>query len=264
MGVRLFLSPHLDDAILSCGGVMHRLSGQGERVIIVTVMAGEPRGIEVDSPVLQAIRSQWNDGENVFAARRTEDAQAAQQVGAQIYHLAFTECAFRGTICGTGEWIALYPQYDSPFGEIDEADDARIGLLQTRLPFEAVTAIYAPLCVDDHVDHRLVRDWALVLTGSQDAPALRFYEEFPHSRSKAALQRVHNFYERQLPALTMEQAVIPLSEDDVAAKLRAMGCYRSHLNVLWNDAAEMERICRENMLTVGNGVPAERYWRVVR
>lgn len=264
MGVRLFLSPHLDDAILSCGGVMHRLSEQGERVIILTVMAGEPQDTEVDSPVLRSIRSQWNDGENVFAARRTEDAQAAQQLGAQVYHLAFAECAFRGATCGTGERIALYPQYDSPFGEINEADDARIGLLQTLLPFEGITAIYAPLCVDDHVDHRLVRDWGLVLTGSHDAPALRFYEEFPHSRSKAALQRVQNFYHRQLPALVMEQAVIALSEDDVAAKLRAMRCYHSHLQVLWNDAAEMDNISREYMRVVGNGAPAERYWRVIR
>ena len=254
----------MDDAILSCGGVMHRLSEQGERVIIVTAMAGEPQGTEVDSPVLQAIRAQWKDGENIFAARRTEDAQAAQQLGAQIYHLAFTECAFRSTMCGTGDWISLYPQYDSPFQEINEADDARITLLQTRLPFEAVTVIYAPMCVDDHVDHRLVRDWALVLTGSQDAPALRFYEEFPHSRSKAALQRTQNFYRRQLPALTMEQALVTLNEDDVAAKLRAMHCYHSHLNVVWNDAAEMDRITREYMLTLGNGMPAERYWRVVR
>jgi hypothetical protein len=220
--------------------------------------------VQVESPVLQAIRAKWKDGENVFGARRTEDAQAAQQLGAQVYHLAYTECAFRATMCGTGDWIALYPQYDSPFGEINDADDARVSLLNTRLPFEDVTAIYAPLCVDDHVDHRLVRDWALVLTGSQDAPALRFYEEFPHARSKAALQRVQNFYQRQLPALTMEPAVIPLDEGDVAAKLRAMRCYRSHLNVLWNDAAELDRISREYMVTVGGGLPAERYWRVVR
>lgn len=263
MAVRLFLSPHLDDAILSCGGVMHRLSGQGERVIVVTVMAGEPPGEQFDSPVLRSIRSPWKDSENVFTTRRSEDAQAAQQLGAQVYHLAFTECAFRGAICGTGERVALYPQYDSPFLEINEADDARVSLLNMRLPFEDVTAIYAPLCVDDHVDHRLVRDWALVLTGSQDAPALRFYEEFPHSRSKAALQRAHNFYQRQLPALTMEQAVIPLDEGDVEAKLQAMRCYRSHLNVLWNDVAELDRISREYMLAVGGGTPAERYWRVV-
>ena len=264
MSVHLFLSPHLDDAILSCGGVIHRLSGSGERVIVVTAMAGEPQGVEIDSPVLQAIRAQWKDAENVFATRRAEDAQAAQQLGAQIYHLALTECAFRATMCGVGDWIALYPQYDSPFEAINEADEARLTLLQTRLPFEAIAAIYAPLCVDDHVDHRLVRDWALVLTGSQDAPALIFYEEFPHARNKTALQRAQNFYHKQLPALAMEREMMALDEENLTAKLRAMRCYRSHLNVLWTDAAEMDTITREYMLLLGSGTPAERYWRVVR
>ncbi len=264
MSIHLFLSPHLDDAVLSCGGLIHRLCGKGERVIVVTAMAGDPQHEQIDSPVLQAVRAKWEDSRSPFAARRAEDAQAAQQLGAQVYHLALTECAFRGAECGSGDWIALYPQYDSPFQPVNEADEARLTLFQTRLPFESITTIYAPLGVDDHVDHRLVRDRALVLTGSQDAPRLVFYEEFPYARSKAALQRVQTFYRRQLPALALEEQVKMLADEDLAAKLRALHCYRSHLNVLWTDAAEMDTITRDYMLLVGSGQPAERYWRVLR
>ncbi|MEP7291761.1 MAG: PIG-L family deacetylase [Chloroflexota bacterium] len=264
MGVHLFLSPHLDDAILSCGGVIHRLGRNGERTIIVTAMAGDPQDAPIDSPVLQAIRAQWDEAVNPIATRRAEDAQAAHELNAQIYHLALTECAFRATLCGVGEWIALYPQYDSPFQAINEADDARLVLLETHLPFDGITRIYAPLCVDDHVDHRLVRDWALVLTGSLDAPQLVFYEEFPQARTKGSLQRAQDFYRKQMPALVMEREIALLDEDDLAAKLRAMRCYRSHLNVLWNDLAEMDTITRELMQSIGNGAPAERYWRVLR
>ena len=258
MGLHLFLSPHLDDAVLSCGGLIHRLARTGERVIVVTAMAGEPPTTLPDSPALQAKR--WPGGD----ARRSEDALAAQAVRAQVYHLALAESVFRQTICGAGDWIALYPTLDSLFDGIDEADDARVTLFETRLPFPEVIMIYAPLCVDEHVDHRLVRDWALVLTGSQDAPPLKFYEEYPQARSKAALQRALAFYRRELPALTLASEVITLDPADLAAKLRAMGCYRSHLHILWHDLAEMEQVTREHLLAVGDGTPAERFWRVVR
>lgn len=232
-------------------------------MIIVTAMAGEPPDALPNTPVLQAIREQWQRGENTFQARRAEDAQAAHSLSAQVYHLALLESAFRQTLCGAGDWIALYPDHDSPF-VINEADDARPILFETRLPFAGVVTIYAPFGMDNHVDHQLVRDWALVLTGAADAPALRFYEEYPLARSRANIQRAQAFYRQSLPTLTLESDLVVLNNDNVAAKLRAISCYRSHLHVLWSDAAEMVRLAREYMTLIGDGAPAERYWRAVR
>ena len=62
--------------------------------------------------------------------------------------------------------------------------------------------------------------------------------------------------------------LMTLVEDNLAAKLRAMHCYRSHLHVLWNNEAELDEITRSYMQTIGapigEGALAERYWRVVR
>jgi len=266
MGITLFLSPHLDDAVLSCGGVMHRLAQSGERVVIVTVMAGEPQEPLLDTPALQMLRPRWNKGEATIPVRRAEDAQAARQLQAQVYHMGLTESAFRTTLCGAGDWIALYPDDASSFQGINQADDARVLLFGTNLPFPLsdITTIYAPLGVDQHVDHQLVRDWALILTGSLTSPELKFYEEYPSARSKMALQQAQTFYRRQLPALNIESEIAALSSENLDARLRAMRCYRSHLNSLWNDPAEMERLTRDYVLLVGEGTPAERYWRVVR
>lgn len=264
MGVHLFLSPHLDDAVLSCGGVMCQLVRSGERVIIVTAMAGEPSEPLPESPVARMIRVRWRSGDYPFRARRADDAAAAQQLRAQVYHLPLTEAAFRGTLSGDGDWIALYPDYASPFGTIHDGDDARLFLFQTRLPFTEVAAIYAPLGADEHVDHRLTRDWALVLTGAKDAPALRFYEEFPQARRSEAIPQAMAYYDSQFPALRLEAEVFPLDDADCAAKLQAMSRYQSHLHVLWNDWLEMERLSRDYMLSIGDGTPAERLWRVVR
>ncbi|MGH2521295.1 MAG: PIG-L deacetylase family protein, partial [Anaerolineales bacterium] len=37
----LYLSPHFDDAALSCGGTIHQQTRQGERAVVVTVCAGD-------------------------------------------------------------------------------------------------------------------------------------------------------------------------------------------------------------------------------
>ncbi len=257
MGIHLFLSPHLDDAILSCGGAIHRLAQAGERVIIVTAMAGDPLDPLPNSPLLQAINAQG--GFNA-AVRRAESAQAAQEVHAQVYDLALTESAFRTTYCGAGDLIALYPTLESALAGVNEADDARISLFDLRLPFDEVETIYAPLCVDEHVDHQLVRDWALILTGSTDAPKLAFYEEYPQARNQRAVGRAQAFYRHHLPALTLESALIPLSDADLNARLRAMRCFRS----LPYNLAEMEQLTRDYLFTLGDGTPAERFWRAVR
>ncbi len=195
--------------------------------------------------------------------RRLEDAQAARALGAQVYHLALTECAFRTTVCGAGDVIALYPDHDSPFAGVREGDDAPLTLFEIKLPFAEVNAIYAPLGVDNHVDHGLTRDWALVLTGP-GMPPLSFYEEYPYARNRAMLKRARDYYRQALPALTMTEEVVRLSANDLAAKLRALRCYRSHLQVLWNDTNEMEESIRDYMMRMGDGTPAERCWRVVR
>jgi LmbE family N-acetylglucosaminyl deacetylase len=262
MGVYLFLSPHLDDAVLSCGGLIHSLAQSGERVVIVTAMAGEPQSPLPDSTLLRAVKAHFQD--HPVKLRRAEDAQAAHCLGAQVYHLPVPESAFRTTRCGAGDWIPLYPNLDSPFKGFNSADDARVFLFETRPPFPEIAAIYAPMCVDVHIDHQLVRDWALILTGSKDAPVLKFYEEYPHARSREAVQKAHAAYRSQKPPLTLNIEVMPLTAENLAAKLKAMGCYRSHFHVLWNDQAEMEKLAREYMVLIGEGTPAERFWRVVR
>ena len=38
----VYLSPHLDDAVLSCGGLIHRQVVAGQRPLVVTIFAGTP------------------------------------------------------------------------------------------------------------------------------------------------------------------------------------------------------------------------------
>ncbi|WP_366972639.1 PIG-L family deacetylase, partial [Thermoflexus sp.] len=43
MGTLWVLSPHPDDAVLSCGGTLYRTARAGIPVRVITVFAGDPR-----------------------------------------------------------------------------------------------------------------------------------------------------------------------------------------------------------------------------
>lgn len=263
MPVHLFLSPHLDDAVLSCGGTIHQLAQRGEQVVILTVMAGEPPDNLPNTPSLQAVQARWGTGHHLVGARRAEDIRAARRLGAKVVHLTLLECLFRTARSGDGSRAALYPKEDSPFREYEKADEAQVLLLESQSCVrEGVVTIYAPLCVDHHIDHRLVRDWALVLTGAKSAPALKFYEEYPSIRNKMALNRVMLFYKQQMPALSFTRESVPLQEANVTAKIQALRSYESHLQVLWQSLDAMERSVRDYLLICGEGRPAEQYWAV--
>lgn len=263
MGVHLFLSPHLDDAVLSCGGSIHQLTQRGEQVVILTVMAGDPPDTLPDTSLLRAVQARWGAGQQHVSARRREDVDAARQLGAKVVHLPLLECLFRTARSGDGSRTALYPHEESAFGDYDTADEVRGLLLESQSCVrDGVVTIYAPLCVDHHVDHRLVRDWALVLTGAKNAPMLKFYEEFPSIQNKIALNRVMHFYRQELPALSLLREHIMLSTEDVEAKIRAVRAYESHLQVLWQSIDAMEKSVRAYLLFCGEGRPAEQFWAV--
>lgn len=269
MAVHVFLSPHFDNAALSCGGLMHRLVRQGERVIIVTVMGGEPFTDSPENGEVPESGIDWYEARQRMSRRRQEDMIATRSLGAVFVHLPIVECCYRTAMFGDGTWTLLYPTEASYQGECNKADEARVLLLETPpITHESVAAVYAPLCIEGNVDHRLTRDWGLVLTGANKAPRLKFYEEFPAIQHKMALQRALDYYRRETPALTLTLELFPLSDEDVAAKMQALHCYAADLSADWQDAGQsagqnagaVEQIMRDYLQASGGDQPAERIW----
>jgi len=58
--MHLFLSPHLDDAVYSCGGTIHQLTSQGTPVQILTFMAGDPPTPLPDTPITRDLHRRWD------------------------------------------------------------------------------------------------------------------------------------------------------------------------------------------------------------
>ena len=247
--MHLFLSPHLDDAVLSCGGTIHHLTAAGESALVLTIMAGDPPPDLPDTPIVRDLHQRWAVGYHPAQARRDEDRAALGRLGAAVHHLPLGDCVYRVAADGR----ALYPSEESLFGEVDPADPALDWLRAQALP--PFSAIYAPLGVGHHVDHQIVRDWGLWLA-RRDGRRLILNEEYPYPRDAAAADAAHSFY----AGYRLEAAHRELDDADVNAKIEAIARYRSQISTFWADLDAMAHDVRAAM-RAGEGYH-ERLWHM--
>ena len=253
----VYLVPHLDDAVLSCGGLISRQVQAGEPVLVITVFAGSPDCAEL-SVFATRLHHCWDLGDDPVAGRRIEDQLALASLGAEYRHLGHEDCIYRHAPDGSG-W--LYPKRDDMFGDVDptELDYGRTLARELRpaLPLTGRATLYAPLGVGHHVDHQIVRLAAFILRrGGYD---VRFFEDCPYSAGAGELESAL----RDAPGSNWSSKLELLSSEDMEAKIKAISRYTSQLDLLFGGPAEMRRQTLEFFSSLGTGGGyAERYWCV--
>lgn len=241
----IYLSPHLDDVTLSCGGQIYQQSCAGQRVLVVSVMAGEPPLAVSD--YAQSLHDRWELLVDASAARRAEDLEACRILGAEALHWTVPDCIYRSDPA-TG--APLYLSDDDIFGDVHAAETYLVeqiaGFLDALPPAEHV---FAPMTIGHHVDHLLVRAAAERVYGQR----LVYYEDYPYAQETA--KREHALSAEPQP---LTPTVIPVSEEARRAKIEAILAYRSQLSTFWTDNADLERQVFGYLDAVGG----ERVWAV--
>lgn len=255
----LFLSPHFDDAVLSCGATIHQLVASGESVEVRTIMGGLPHSLP-DSPIVRDLHNRWQEGSDPVSARIEEDKRAVVRLGADCTRLSYwLDCIYRVTRSGK----VLYPDGESIFGD-PHPEDFATQLLPTIVleANEIPTYIYAPLGAGHHVDHQIVRNWAINLKQYMPWVALKFYEEYPYTEDPHAVERAISFFSDNYSRLQLQQEIVLVNEAAVTAKMESIACYKSQISSFWPDLQAMETETRRALMEAGSGVSAERYWVV--
>jgi len=245
---RVYLSPHLDDAVLSSGGRIHRQAAEGDDIIILTVCAGGP-SVEDLSPFAESLHRRWGTAVSAGERRREEDREAVAALGARAMHLEFQDAIYR-----TGEeGVPLYASEEAIFGPVHPSEFELIEQVAqaVRGAIPADAGVIVPLAAGGHVDHRLTRKAAERLLRR-----LSYYEDFPYAASYGEV-------EYALAGADWEAETIAISEADIQARIDAIALYRSQISTFWADMEEMRTALREFALkTGGHGTLAERYWRM--
>lgn len=240
----LYLSPHFDEAVLSCGGQIYEQTARGEAVLIVTVAAGEAQ-TSVRSVFADYQHFVWGlSAEDAVVARRAEDARAAARVGADVLTWSLPDAIYR---LDPETEEPLYTSNEAIFGPLSPAEAPLVASLAAQMgTLPPVDRVFAPLGLGDHVDHQLVRAAAeLVFDG------VLYYEDYPY------VQREPESLAAMLqPAEAWQSIIFPLSEAAIEARIDAIAAYESQLGVLFNGAEAMARLVRQQIAATGG----ERCW----
>ena len=146
MSTALFVSPHLDDVVFSCGGTLAIMADGGWRTVMATCFTatvlpatGFALACQLDKGLGPEI--------DYMALRREEDRAAAAILGVtDLPWLDLPEAPHRG-----------YADAPALFGDIHAGDDIWIALaerLRTLIAETAPDQIFAPQGLGNHVDHQ--------------------------------------------------------------------------------------------------------------
>jgi LmbE family N-acetylglucosaminyl deacetylase len=220
----IYLSPHLDDAVLSCGGLIWEQVQAGHQVEVWTICAGDPPPGE-RPPFALSLEQRWQTGTASVAARRLEDKDACARLGAQITHFDLPDCIYRrlpnGNPLVNNEddlWQPLSPEQEPLVEQVSSQ-------ITAALPDRC--NLVAPLALGDHIDHRLVRAAALCLKRD-----LFFYADYPYAAHPDV--DIHPYI---YP--TWQQEHYSISEPALQAWQDAITLYPSQISSLWNGLEEM-------------------------
>ena len=239
MPTALVLSPHLDDAAFSCGGLMAQLADAGWRSVMATAFTATVLPVTGFALACQLDKGLGPDVD-YMALRREEDRAAAAILGvADLRWLDLPEAPHRG-----------YESAAALFGAIREDDaawrplaDKTAALLEELQP----DLVLAPQGLGSHVDHR-----QMIRAVRHAAPRrLAFYRDTPY-----ALRGTNAVPDPLMPGL---RECAPGIAAGLERKVAASCAYGSQIGFQFGGPAELAAALREFAVREGQGRPAERF-----
>lgn len=210
----VFVSPHLDDAVLSCGGLIAKLSAE-HKVEVWTLFCGRPLWPR-NSPLVRWLHgiSDARNASELLRRRKSEDRHALGIVGVSGMHLPFLDCVYRlQTI-----FKPLYPS--SCIGTPHVKDSRLITAISATLSklLDAQDILFCPLGIGNHVDHIITRR-AVETIGQKE---IFYYQDVPYVTSNAA---------GDLPS-SLKEFQVSLRPSDLSCWYNASIAYDSQMQML--------------------------------
>jgi LmbE family N-acetylglucosaminyl deacetylase len=225
----IFISPHLDDVVLSCGGIIPLLAKQ-VKVEVWTIFCGAPWFGPYSSLAnwFHSV-SGGQKGKKLFKIRKAEDVEALTQLSLTGYrHFQWKDAIYRRTLLGT----PLYT--DCRQSRWHRNDEILISAIRRRLRTSTTSSdlLICPLGIGSHVDHLLVNKACQQLMSRHRL----WYAEIPYSQR----------YPTEFESATRdaEQLTASISEDDTESWIRSTLKYRTQIKMLEEVTGDITQFIR--------------------
>lgn len=233
------LSPHFDDAVLSCGQHILEWQAAGYEVEVITVFT------EFEASVLSADSASFvaECGVSSLKAfrqlRENEDRLAMKRLGVKKYQwLGIVDGGFRES-----EGVPVYRTHDHLFaGKVLDSDDWIDQLsdsLQNAIDPQAIVVI--PLGFGAHADHLIVRN---AIQRFHPMKHLLWYADVPY------VFQVQNWNVSLLNTMLQKHILLKWSRDK---KLDAVGAYAAQVPILFPEGVWQYPEC-----LIGQVLPRQR------
>ena len=194
----IFVSPHLDDAILSAGGLISYLADKTEvKVINIFTKASKPPYTISTKRFLS--QCGYDDADLLFKDRAAEDGGLLSSLNIKPVNLGFIDAPFRKydnpnflrklSARLLPEFIHIYPihRLNIASNKISSADNAMIDEIKNKL--RQITSglkdfyIFCPFATDTHIDHVIARKAC-----SEEFKKVVFWSDYPYYKNKNKLK----------------------------------------------------------------------------
>jgi LmbE family N-acetylglucosaminyl deacetylase len=194
----LILSPHPDDEVFGCGGLIARAKDEGSEIYVLYFTIGTTKDFS-------------KKGETTYEARLKELKAATKMLGLNGYRIALPEdCHLR---------LDTVPQR-TLINEIERGEKISLEALKPDI-------LLLPIEDDYNQDHRAIYEAAITAT----RPSSKKHKHFqPIVLTYELPYATWGINTTQLPP----NVYIELSKDDLGRKIDALKCYKSQLKA--NDA----------------------------
>jgi LmbE family N-acetylglucosaminyl deacetylase len=151
----IFLSPHLDDAVFSCGGLLSYLAEQGVPTKIVTVFSDQISDPAKFTEYARSLHARWGTGDEPYRARKIEDTNACRLLHAEQVHLGFHDCIYRTLPDGS----PVVSSDNQLFGDINPGEEGLIRSVAKKIANIGTgkCVCVCPLGLGHHIDHQITR-----------------------------------------------------------------------------------------------------------
>ncbi len=185
-----FISPHLDDAVLSAGSLIYRLRKKHVPVTIINVFTK----VDSHTPTLSARQflrqCGYRDPQKLFRDRISEDETTLRAIGCRVINLDFIDSSWRKKekLNPVSQWLGplipelihIYPTYRWHVirGKISENDYSlmdKIGRRLRQIISPGKNYVFSPLGNGNHVDHVIVHKVSSLIF-----PKTIFWSDFPY------------------------------------------------------------------------------------
>jgi LmbE family N-acetylglucosaminyl deacetylase len=250
--INLIISPHLDDAVISLGGL---LTKESQKTKIITVFAGIP-----ERPLTRVwdLNCGFRNSTKAMEGRITENKLALASLGIEeknIINLPFLDIQYRKS-------FFVIPKYFGKKEITDEIIEPIIEELKKLIDKEnsKIIKIFVPIAFDEG-DHGIARDAGIEtyknIIDLNKKIQLYFYQDMPYfytlylrrTKRESGKSKEQVLMEIKPREISCENKVIELTGEEYSKKVEAIKLYKSQFDMIIPDPDHVLLIHRPELLS---------------